>query len=348
MPLSRRVIRSTTTYIGGGASPPPPPPPPTPPAGFITKLFIVGDSIAAQPWRLVLADLMQARTGTRPTLYNHAYGGSRLGTAAQMAGVSMTGTVVGGQIPTSGAVEWRPSDPEFDLSEGGQSIPDMSLAGVTGVIRRTGFTRTGPLMFTRNVTGSAVPAGGTQPLIHLGAVARRSDSTLIVGFPHNNRLEALQQYPEKALGGPGNYITDKITEIFNYWLGPAFTYGGTSGPTVPERVGENPVGAFNTEYTDIFGTTGTGGETGEIITAVGAANWIDIRAGMISLSADPEVSAYAYNNLTPTAADISDAGAGKRYPGDALRKDELGHFHPTGQNWIAYQIYNKFIAAGLI
>jgi len=347
MPLSRRVIRSTTTIAG---APPPPPPPPPPPGGGISKLFVVGDSIALGGWRLILPDLIQARTGTKPTLYSYAMGGTRLGTAAQMAGVSMTGTVVGGQIPASGAVQWKPSDPEFDLGESGSgtaAIPGMSLAGVTGTIRRPGGRHSDPITFTRDTTGQTVPAGGTQPLIHLSAVARRSDSVLVVCSGHNNRLDALRAYPDHALGQP--YIPNTITAIMNYWLGPNFVLGLTSGPTVPERLNGDPAAGYDQDYLDAFGTTGYGGAVGDMRAAATVANWVDVRAGLLNTSTDPDLSAYTYNNIAITADITTQTGPGKRYPHyPSIRVDMLGHHTNAGHRWYAKQIYDKFIEQGLI
>ncbi len=222
----------------------------------------------------------------------------------------------------------------------------MSIAGVTGTIRRTG-TRTGPLMFTRNVTGSAVAAGGSLPLIHLGAVARRSDSVLLICSGHNNRADALPQYPGKVLGQP--YIPNTITAILNYWIADAFVLGLTSGPTVPERIGGNPAAGYDQDYLDGFGTNGYGGAVGDMRAAATPARWIDVRAGLLNTSSNPDMSAYAYNNIPITQDIIEQTGAGNRYPHfPSVRQDQLGHFNDKGHRWYAKQVYDKFIEQGLI
>lgn len=355
MPLSRRVIRSTTTYIGGGASPPPPPPPPT--GGTLNAFAVFGDSMAqgagaGNPnlmWHAVLADLIGSYTGTRPIVYRFGIGGSRLGTHAQrQGGAKMTVTVAGGQIPTSGAVNLTPADPEFDLAESGP-ILDFQLAGVTGTVRRASLFPGAALQFTRNVTGPAVPAPGWQLLRDLAGEAQRGIPHLF-WTPHNNRAEALGPYQDRRVAplAAAPYVVNTMAAMKSYNTDPSARVaflGLSSGPTVTERVGGNPTGAFDSEYTEIFGTTGYGGATADIMSMAGASRWVDVRAGLISLSVDPDVSAYARAGLTPTSADVDCASAGKRYPGPSLRPagDGVGHLNPAGQAWIAHAVFTHML-----
>lgn len=325
-----------------------------PPTGLTAPDYAVyGDSMAGgsgapasgDKWFNVLADMMQSYAGNRPAVYPYGIGGSRLGTHAQLqGGKKMLVTVTGGQIPTSGAVTLTPQDPEFDLAEsptGTAAIPDFTLAGVVGTIRRPGGRHADPITFTRNVTGAAVPTSGWQTLTFNPGEANRAKAMLYFG-PHNSRSEALGIYQDHRLGTP--YVIDTLTAMKNYNQDPLQRWailGLSSGPTVTERVGGNPAGAYDPEYTEIFGTTGYGGATGDIRAMAGAAHWIDIRAGLINTTSNPAVSAYAYNGITPNATDLDQTGAGKRYPGVSLRAvgDSVGHLNAAGQAWIAHKVF---------